>query len=168
LVKRLVQGNGTCLPIVIRPSARDFPIPLGGTVKIYIPTRKHYTLSLSARQAVAKGETARFTGRLDLHLEFSSNNQQNVPQTGREIELRRTKRDPIEGTVVYETVGTARTDGAGRFTINYAPDQTSDYQAFANKPDRTVDASSNLVTVRVGAGTAPAIKKMPRIPRPLP
>lgn len=168
LVKRLVQGNGTCLPIVIRPSARDFPIPLGGTVKIYIPTKRHFTLTLGANLAVAKGETAKFTGRLDLHLEFSTNNQQSVPQANREIELRRTKRDPIEGTVVYETVGTARTDGSGRFSINYAPDETSDYQAFANKPNRTVDASSNLVTVRVGTGTAPAIKKMPRIPRPLP
>lgn len=167
LVKRVVQGNGQCIPMIYRSSGRDFPVPLGGTVKVYIPTKRHSELTLSATPAtVAKGTATKFSGTLLLAHEMTNNNTQHSPQAGRDIEIRMTKREPIEGTVVYSTIGTAKTDSNGQFSLTYAPDATSDYQAFAKKPDTTVDAASNVVTVSVGG--VPILKPMPkpmRLPR---
>lgn len=163
LVKRVVQGNGQCIPMLYRSSGRDFPVPLGGTVKVYIPTKRHFELTLAATPATAaKGTATKFSGTLLMAHEMTSNNVLHSPQAGRDIEIRMTKRDPIEGTVVYSTIGTAKTNVAGQFSLSYAPDQTSDYQAFAKKPDNTVDASSNVVTVSVGG--MPMHKPM-RLPR---
>jgi hypothetical protein len=167
LVKRTVLGNGSCVPTVIRPSSKDFPVPLGGTVRVFIPARRHFTLSLAGDDAVARGAMAKLGGRLDLSLEFSTNKQATVPQADRPIELRRATRDQVEGTIVWTTVSSATTDAAGLYTATFVPEETSDYQAFAVKADGTVDAASNLVTVRVGTGPVPAVKQVPKRVRPL-
>jgi hypothetical protein len=72
-----------------------------------------------------------------------------VPIKNAEIAIWEIKSDSIEQSILDKLVGKTTTDDLGKFTVSYTPTAPSQYQAQAIKPDGTIIATSNHLTLGV-------------------
>jgi len=150
LVQRLKNGQGVWQPRLYRAALGRAALSRGGTAKIEIPSETHPKLHLTVdHPRVGAGQEVTFSGWFGLNVKKPDGTIGLVPLPNRLIELHATRNDPIEQTVVLQTVGSAMTNAGGTFAIKVRIQQTGSYQALAPKADGTVDASSEVRVVQV-------------------
>jgi hypothetical protein len=150
LVRRVITPSNQCIPSLFRPSAREFPLQRGGTVRIFIPSKKRYVLTLGVDHTqVSDGSMVTFRGQFFLEIDLSNVWNMHAPQNQRSINIFKGKYDPIEQYVQEGMIGSATTGTDGCYTLGHVPTETAIYQATITKPDYTVIASSNFIEVRV-------------------
>lgn len=150
LVQRVTAPNGRCIPYLFRPSAREFPIQRGGTVQIYVPSKKRYVLTLGVDHSqITGGSQVVFRGELFLQVGLSNTWNPRIALANQSVKIFRMRYDPIEQDIPEEMIGVATTGPDGNFALQYSPMETSTYQAVVTKPDYTTMATSNFAEVKV-------------------
>ncbi len=149
LVKRGYAAGGVYQPMLYRANATGFRIPVNVTEKVFIPARVSNNLRLTTdRVVVNAGQSVTFSGTLMKNIQASTSTQSMVPIANQEVVIASVINDPIEQTIVSKEIGRVRTDSSGRYQLPYTPQATASYQARAAKPDGTMIAVSNIITVK--------------------